>query len=145
MATLNKLILIGRLTENPEAPRQLAGGSTVVKFRFAVGKSKKNPKTGKWENDPKPLYIDCEAYSKDADKGVVSVVSQYCEKGKEVLLEGRLELDTWDDKTNAGQKRSKHKMVVDNIQLLGGGGGNGGGGNDDGDGDNDSGDGEPPF
>ena len=65
MAFLNKVMLIGRLTDNPEPPRVLPNsGSTVVKFRFAVGKSKKNPQTGQWENDPNPLYIDCEVFSR---------------------------------------------------------------------------------
>jgi len=132
MAFLNKVMLIGRLTDNPEPPRVLPNsGSTVVKFRFAVGRSKKNPQTGQWENDPNPLYIDCEAFSKPDYPGLTNVITQYCQKGKEILVEGRLQLDTWDDKTNPGQKRSKHKVVVEAIQLLGGGpggGGEGGGG-----------------
>ena len=65
MATLNKVMLIGRLTDNPEAPRTLPNsGSTVIRFRFAVGRSRKNPQTGQWENDPNPLYIDCEAFTR---------------------------------------------------------------------------------
>jgi single-strand DNA-binding protein len=120
MAFLNKVMLIGRLTDNPEPPRVLPNsGSTVVKFRFAVGRSKKNPQTGQWENDPNPLYIDCEAWGKPDYQGLVNLISQYCTKGKEVLIEGRLQLDSWDDKTS-GQKRSKHKIVVENVQLLGG-------------------------
>jgi single-strand DNA-binding protein len=128
MAFLNKVMLIGRLTDNPEPPRVLPNsGSTVVKFRFAVGRSKKNPQTGQWENDPNPLYIDCEAFSKPEYPGLTNVISQYCQKGKEILVEGRLQLDTWDDKNNPGQKRSKHKVVVEAVQLLGGGPGGDGG------------------
>src|SRR6478735_9402094 len=127
MATLNKVMLMGRLTAEPEAGA-LPNGTRVVKFRFAVGKSKKNQQTGQWENDPNPLYIDCEAFSKPDFPGLTNVISQYCQKGKEILVEGRLQLDTWDDKNNPGQKRSKHKVVVEAIQLLGGGGGEGGGG-----------------
>ena len=63
MATLNKVMLIGRLTDNPEEPRTLPNsGSRVIKFRFAVGRSRKN-QTGGGIPDPNPLYIDCEAFS----------------------------------------------------------------------------------
>jgi single-strand DNA-binding protein len=132
MATLNKVMLIGRLTDNPEAPRVLPNsGSTVVKFRFAVGRSKKNPQTGQWESDPNPLYIDCEAFSRaDDNRRLTDLISQYCQKGSQIYVEGRLQLDTWDDKNNPGQKRSKHKIVVENIQFLDsrqGGDGDGGG------------------
>ena len=128
MAFLNRVTLIGRLTDNPEPARVLPNsGSTVVKFRFAVGRSKKNPQTGQWENDPNPLYIDCEAFSKPEYPGLTNVISQYCQKGKEIYIEGRLQYDTWEDKNNPGQKRSKHKVVVEAIQLLGGAGGGEGG------------------
>jgi single-strand DNA-binding protein len=133
MATLNKVMLIGRLTDNPEAPRSLPSGGTVVKFRFAVGRSKKNPATGQWENDPNPLYIDCEAFARqDAKRDLVALISQYAKKGDPMYIEGRLQLDQWEDK-NGGGKRSKHKIVVDNIEFLGarsaeGGEGGGGGG-----------------
>jgi single-strand DNA-binding protein len=130
MATLNKVMLIGRLTDNPEPPRTLPNsGSTVVKFRFAVGRNKKNPQTGHWENDPNPLYIDCEAFSRqDAKRDLVSLITQYCKKGDPLYIEGRLQLDQWEDK-NGGGKRSKHKVVVESIEFLGGNrDGDGGGG-----------------
>jgi len=133
MATLNKIMLIGRLTDNPEPPRVLPNsGSTVVKFRFAVGRSKKNPQTGQWENDPNPLYIDCEVFSRADNLRLTDLVSQYCTKGSQIYIEGRLQLDQWNDKDNPTQKRSKHKIVVESIQLLdsrnnGGDAGGGGG------------------
>ncbi len=138
MATLNKVMLIGRLTDNPEAPRSLPSGGTVVKFRFAVGRSKKNPATGQWENDPNPLYIDCEVFSRpDSKRNLPDLITQYTKKGDPLFIEGRLVLDQWEDK-NGGGKRSKHKIVVESVELLGGrnaeggegggGGGSGGGG-----------------
>jgi len=129
MATLNKVMLIGRLTDNPEPPRTLPNsGSTVVKFRFAVGRSKKNPQTGQWDPDPNPLYIDCEAFSRsDAKFDLVGLISQYAKKGDPLYIEGRLQLDQWEDK-NGGGKRSKHKVVVESVQLLGGNRGDDGGG-----------------
>lgn len=119
MASLNKLMLIGRLTDNPEPPRTLPNsGSTVVKFRFAVGRSRKNPQTGQWENDPNPLYIDCEVYHRpDTRRNLCDVVSNYLRKGSQVYLEGRLVYETWEDK-NGGGKRSKHKFVVEQLELL---------------------------
>jgi single-strand DNA-binding protein len=128
MATLNKVMLIGRLTDNPEPPRVLPNsGSTVVKFRFAVGRSRKNPQTGQWENDPNPLYIDCEVFSRADNPRLTDLVSQYCHRGSQIYLEGRLQLDTWNDKDNPSQKRSKHKVIVDQIQLLDSRGGESGG------------------
>lgn len=131
MATLNKVMLIGRLTDNPEPSRTLPNsGSRVIRFRFAVGRSRKNPQTGQWENDPNPLYIDCEAFSRpDTKRDLVSLIEQYAKKGDPLFIEGRLQLDQWDDK-QTGQKRSKHKVVVESIEFLGGrqdGGGMGGG------------------
>ena len=134
MASLNKVMMIGRLTKPPEEPRVLPNsGSTVLKFRLAVGRSKKNPQTGAWENDPTPLYIDCEVFSRpDAKRNLADLVTRYVKQGDQLYLEGRLQLDEWDDKTT-GQKRSKHKIVVDSIELLGGKAGDGGSGGDDGD------------
>jgi single-strand DNA-binding protein len=121
MATLNKVMLIGRLTANPEEPRTLPNsGSRVIKFRFAVGRSRKNPSTGQWENDPNPLYIDCEAFHRpDTKRDLVNLIHQYAKQGDQMYVEGRLQLDEWMDKTS-NQKRSKHKLVVDSIEFLSG-------------------------
>lgn len=128
MATLNKVMLMGRLTDDPKEGA-IPNGTRVVKFRFAVGRSKKNPTTGQWENDPNPLFIDCEAFARqDARRDLVSLITQYVKKGDPLYIEGRLVLDQWEDK-NGGGKRSKHKVVVDNVEFLGGRGeGEGGGG-----------------
>lgn len=128
MATLNKVMLIGRLTRDPEAPRSLPNGGTVVKFGFAVGRSKKNQQTGQWENDPNPLFIDCEVFSRpDSKRNLPDLITQYCKKGDSLYIEGRLQLDQWEDK-NGGGKRSKHKLVVDNLEFIGGRNSEGGGG-----------------
>jgi single-strand DNA-binding protein len=132
MATLNKVMLMGRLTDDPKEGA-IPSGTRVVNFRFAVGRSKKNPQTGQWENDPNPLFIDCAAFARpDAKRDLVNLIMQYCHKGDALYLEGRLQLEQWDDK-QTGQKRSKHKIVVENIEFLGargegGEGGSGGGG-----------------
>ena len=133
MATLNKVMLIGRLTADPEAPRVLPNsGSTVVKFRLAVGRSRKDPQTGQWVDDPNKLFIDCEVFSRpDAKRNLCDVVSRYVKRGDPLFVEGRLQLDEWEDK-NGGGKRSKHKIVVDSVELLGGRSGDGGGMSDEG-------------
>ncbi|MBN9524319.1 single-stranded DNA-binding protein [bacterium] len=129
MATLNKVMLIGRLTDNPGEPRTMPNGGRVIPFRFAVGRSRKNPQTGQWENDPNPLYIDCEAFSRpDTKRDLVNLIQQYCKKGDSLFIEGRLQYDQWEDK-NGGGKRSKHKVVVESLEFIGGGrDGEGGGG-----------------
>ncbi|QDU18625.1 single-stranded DNA-binding protein [Urbifossiella limnaea] len=129
MATLNKVMLIGRLTDNPGEVRTMPNGGRVIPFRFAVGRSRKNPQTGQWENDPNPLYIDCEAFSRpDTKRDLVNLIQQFCKKGDPLYIEGRLQYDQWEDK-NGGGKRSKHKVVVNEIEFLGGNrdGGDGGG------------------
>jgi single-strand DNA-binding protein len=127
MANVNKVILIGRLTRDPET-RTFSNGGKVAKFGFAVSNRKKNSQTGQWEEVP--MFIDCEAFNRGDYGKTADLVEQYLNKGKQVYLEGRLELDQWDDK-NTGQKRSKHKLVVENMQFLDGGrqeGGEGEGG-----------------
>ena len=132
MATLNKVMLMGRLTDDPKEGA-IPNGTRVVKFRFAVGRSKKNPTTGQWENDPNPLYIDCEVFSRpDSKRNLPELVSKYATQGSMLYLEGRLVFEEWEDK-NGGGKRSKHKLVVDSLEFLGGrneggDGGSGGGG-----------------
>lgn len=109
-------MLMGGVTANPET-KPINTGS-VTKFRLAVGRNRKNAQTGEWENDPNPLYIDCEAFGRpDSKRNLADIIAQYVQKGSQVYVEGRLQLDQWDDKTT-GQKRSKHKLVVDNIEFL---------------------------
>jgi single-strand DNA-binding protein len=119
MATLNKVMLIGRVTKDPEPPRTLPNsGTTVVRFRFAVGRSRKN-EAGGWDKDPNQLYIDCEAFSRsDSKRNLPELITKFVKQGDPLYLEGRLVFEEWDDK-QTGQKRSKHKVVVDGIEFLG--------------------------
>ena len=119
MATLNKVMLIGRLTKDPEAPRTLPNsGTQVVRFRFAVGRSRKNEQGG-WDKDPNQLYIDCEAFHRpDSKRNLVDLISRYAKQGDPLFIEGRLVFEEWDDK-QSGQKRSKHKVVVESVEFLG--------------------------
>jgi single-strand DNA-binding protein len=114
MANFNKVILIGRLTADPET-RTFSNGGKVTKFRFAVSNRKKNSQTGQWEDEP--MFIDCEAFNRGEFGTLANTIETYCKKGSLICIEGKLHLDQWDDKTT-GQKRSKHKIVVDQMQLL---------------------------
>ena len=114
MANFNKVILIGRLTRDPET-RTFSNGGKVAKFGFAVSNRKKNSQTGQWEDEP--MFIDCEAFNRGESGTLANTIETYCKKGSLICIEGKLHLDQWDDKTT-GQKRSKHKIVVDSMQLL---------------------------
>ena len=120
MANYNKIILVGNLTRDPQM-RYLPSQMAVTDFGLAVNHKFKT-KTG--EDREEVLFIDCSAFGKAGE-----IINQYCQKGKQILVEGRLKYDTWEDKQGGG-KRSKHSVVVDNFQFLGGrdGGGAGGGG-----------------
>jgi single-strand DNA-binding protein len=128
MADVNKVILVGRLTRDPET-RTFSNGGKVAKFGFAVGSRRKNQQTGQWE-DGETMFIDCEAFNRGDFGHLADRVEQYLRKGNQVYLEGRLKLEQWDDKTT-GAKRSKHALIVENMQFLEprspGDGGEGGG------------------
>jgi len=114
MANLNKVMLIGRLTRDPEI-RTFANGGRVAHFGFAVNNRKKNQQTGDWEEEP--VFIDCDAFNRGDFGKLADTVERYLKKGSQAYLEGHLKLDQWDDKTS-GQKRSKLKLVVDAVQFL---------------------------
>src|SRR5215813_4404278 len=106
MANLNKVMLIGRLTRDPEV-RTFAGGGKVAHFGFAVNNRKKNQQTGEWEDDP--VFLEVDAFNRESGRKLADLVEQYLKKGNQAYLEGNLKLDQWVDK-NDGQKRSKVKV-----------------------------------
>ena len=114
MANLNKVMLIGRLTRDPEI-RTFANGGRVAKFGFAVNNAKKNAQTGVWEEEP--VFIDCDAFNRGDFGKLADTVEKYLRKGSQAYLEGRLKFEQWDDKTT-GQKRSKLAVIVDVVQFL---------------------------
>jgi single-strand DNA-binding protein len=108
MANVNKVFLLGRLTRDPEL-RYTPSGTAVAQFGLAV-----NRKTGKGDDaKDEPLFVDVVAWQKTAE-----VVSQYCAKGASLFIEGRLQMDQWEGKD--GVKRSRIKVVAENIQFIGG-------------------------
>src|SRR3954447_10189764 len=113
MANLNKVMLIGRLTRDPEM-RTFSNGGKVAKFGFAVNNRKKNQQTGQWEDEA--VFLDVEAFNRGETGKTADLVDQYLHKGHEAFIEGHLQLDQWT--AQDGQKRSKLKIVVDNVQFL---------------------------
>ncbi len=114
MANLNKVMLIGRLTNDPEA-RVFSNGGKVVNFRFATNNRKKNQNTGEWEDDP--MFIDVKVFNRGDNGTLADRVEQTLHKGNQIFLEGKLVFEQWEDKETK-QKRSKHVLVVDNFQYL---------------------------
>ena len=113
MANLNKVMLIGRLTRDPEV-RAFSNGGKVAKFGFAVNNRKKNAQSGQWEDEP--VFLDVEAFNRGENGKQADLVEQYLQKGHQAYVEGHLQLDQWTSKE--GEKRSKIKIVVDNVQFL---------------------------
>lgn len=111
MANLNKVMLIGNLTRDVEL-RVLPKGTSIGQFGLAVNREWKDESGQKKEE---VTFIDCEAWGKTAE-----IIAKYTTKGRPLFVEGRLKLDSWDDKTS-GQKRTKIKVVVENFQFLNGG------------------------
>lgn len=130
MAYLNKVFLIGNLTRDPEL-RTTPKGTPICQFGIAVNRQFKD-ESGATRDET--TFIDIEAWGKQGE-----LVAKYLSKGSPAMVEGRLKLDQWEDKTS-GQKRSKLKVVLDNVQFLssrgagGGGGGGQGAGSDEGEG-----------
>jgi single-strand DNA-binding protein len=124
MASYNKVMLIGNLTRDPEI-KYTPKGTAIADIGLAVNR---NYTTEGGEKREETTFIDVTLWGR-----VAEIVGEYCKKGRPLFVEGRLQLDTWEDK-QSGQKRSKLKVVGENIQLLGSreGGGSGGGGTESG-------------
>lgn len=117
MAYLNKVFLIGNLTRDPEL-RVTPKGTAVCSFGLAVNRTFRDDSGGTREET---TYVDLEAWGKQGE-----LISKYLSKGSPAMIEGRLRFDSWESKT--GEKRSKLRVVVDNVQFLGRAGEGGGGG-----------------
>lgn len=110
MASLNKVLLIGNLTQDPEL-RRIPSGTAVSTLRLAVSESFQN-KSG--ERVERTVFLDVDVWDRQAE-----TCQQYLSKGSPVFVEGRLQMDQWDDK-ETGQKRSRLKVRADRVQFLSG-------------------------
>ena len=117
MAYLNKVFIIGNLTRDPEL-RVTPKGTAICQFGIAVNRQFKD-ESGATRDET--TFVDVEAWGKQGE-----LVSKYLTKGSLAMVEGRLKLDQWEDK-QSGQKRSKLKVVLDNVQFLSSRGSAGGG------------------
>jgi single-strand DNA-binding protein len=125
MASFNKVILVGNLTRDPEV-RYTPKGSAVCDLGLAVNRQYSLENGEKREE---VTFVDVVLWARLAE-----IAGEYLKKGRPVLIEGRLQLDSWDDK-QSGQKRSKLRVIGETMQLLGSrqdGGGGGGGETDEG-------------
>jgi single-strand DNA-binding protein len=116
MASFNKVLLLGNLTRDPEV-RYTPKGSAVCDLGIAVNRSYT---TDAGEKREEATFVDVTLWGRTAE-----VAGEYLKKGRPVFIEGRLQLDSWDDK-QTGQKRSKLKVIGETMQLLGSGRGGGG-------------------
>lgn len=128
MASYNKIIMMGNLTRDPQLS-YLPSQTPVVEFGLASSR-RFTTQDGQQREDV--CFVDCRVYGRQAE-----TISKYCSKGRPLLVEGRLQLDQWE--TPEGQKRSKHRIFVENFTFVdsrgggdsggsGGGSGSGGGG-----------------
>ena len=109
MPNLNKCQLMGNITRDIEL-RHTPAGTAVADLGLAVNRTRTGDNGEKIEET---TFVDVTLWGR-----VAEVAHQYAGKGKPIFVEGRLQLDTWEDK-NSGEKRSKIKVVGENIQLLG--------------------------
>ena len=119
MADYNRVILVGNLTADPEV-RYIPSGSAVCDLRLAVNRTWYDKQANSKKEET--CYVDVTLWQRTAE-----VAGEYLSKGRPVLIEGYLKMETWQDK-QTGANRSKLKVVCDNMQMLSGRGDDGGGG-----------------
>jgi single-strand DNA-binding protein len=117
MASYNRVIMMGNLTRDPQL-RYLPSNTAVCEFGLAVNRRWRDRDGNQKEE---VCFVDVSAFGRQGE-----TINQYMGKGRAILIEGHLRLDTWTGQD--GQKRSKHSVVVDNFQFVGGRGDQAGGG-----------------
>jgi len=109
----NKVILMGNLTRDPET-RQTPSGQSVTNFSLAISRTWK----GQDGNTQEAVsFIDCVAWGRTGE-----VIAQYIQKGRPILVSGRLDQRSWEQD---GNKRSKVEVIVEDFNFVGGGVGEG--------------------
>jgi single-strand DNA-binding protein len=109
MASFNKVILMGNLTRDPEV-RYTPSGTAVSEVGLAVNRTWFDKQTNQKKEEV--TFVDVTLWGRQAE-----VAGEYLGKGRGVLIEGRLQLDQWDDK-ETGQKRSKLRVVGESMTML---------------------------
>jgi single-strand DNA-binding protein len=111
MASYNRIVLLGNLTRDPQLS-YTPSNTAVCKFGLATNHRFRD-KEGNTREDT--CFVDCTVFGRAGE-----TFNQYMSKGRPVLIEGRLSWSQWT--TPEGDKRSKHEVIVDNFQFVGGGG-----------------------
>ncbi|MEK6257172.1 MAG: single-stranded DNA-binding protein [Planctomycetota bacterium] len=119
MASFNKVILIGNLTRDPQV-KYTTGGTAVAEVTLAVNRQWFDKQSNTRKEDT--TFVDVTLWGRTAE-----VAGEYLAKGRPVLIEGRLQLDSWEDRETK-QKRSRLRVVGENMTMLGSRGDGGGGG-----------------
>ncbi|MEM6278453.1 MAG: single-stranded DNA-binding protein [Verrucomicrobiota bacterium] len=110
MSSYNRVTLLGNITRDPDLKR-VKSGQAVVDLGLALNRTWSN-EAG--ERQEETTFVDVTVWGKTAENA-----AKYLQKGRSVLVEGRLQLDTWTD-SNSGQNRSKLRVVAESLQFLGG-------------------------
>ena len=108
MASMNKVLLAGNLTRDPEI-RTVSTGASVCQFGLAMNRKFRN---AAGEPQEEVCFVDITVWGKQAE-----ACSRYLQKGRLVMLEGRLKLDQWEDESTK-QKRSRLTVVAEKVQFL---------------------------
>jgi len=122
VANINRVILVGNLTRDPEV-RTTQGGLSICSLRLAVNSRRKNGQTGEWIEEPN--YFDVTVFGAQGE-----TAARFLSKGRQVAIDGRLRWREW-DATDGSGKRQAVDVIADNVQFIGprdGGEGGGGGG-----------------
>ncbi len=108
MSSLNKVMLMGNLTRDPEL-KKIKSGASVAELGLAINRTYK---TEGGEKREEVTFVDVTVWGKTAEN-----VAKFLKKGSSALIEGRLQLDTWQDQ-QSGQNRSKLRVVAESVQFL---------------------------
>lgn len=114
MGNLNKVMLIGRLTRDPEVT-EFKNGGKVANLGFAVHNMRKNAQSGEWEETP--VWLNMKAYNHEHGRKLADLAAKL-RKGRQVFVEGHLVLEQWDGKED-GKHHSKLLVYVDGIEFMG--------------------------
>jgi len=114
MAGYNRIIIVGNLTRDPEY-KQLSSGQSVCRLGLATNRQFKNRQSG--DISQEVCFVDVDVWGAQAES-----CNQYLQKGRQVLVEGRLKLDSWQDAE--GNNRSKHSITAERVVFLSNGNGN---------------------
>ena len=114
MANLNKVMLIGRLTREPEV-KEFENGGKVAELGFAVNNRRKNKQTGEWEDVP--VWLHLKAFNHESGRKLADLAANNLHTGRLVYVEGHLALEEWTGKED-GKKHSRTMVYVDGLEFL---------------------------